>query len=54
MKTIADRTVRNRIVYVVALLVGLGAGLSACNTVEGLGKDITAAGKSLSKATGNN
>jgi len=34
-------------VLAIALAIGLGLGVSACNTVEGLGKDISAAGRAL-------
>ena len=34
--------------FVAVALVALGLGLSACNTVEGAGKDTQAAGKAIS------
>jgi predicted small secreted protein len=34
-------------VCAVALAIVLGLGVSACNTVEGLGKDISAAGRAM-------
>jgi len=39
-------------ILAMALAVGLGMGISACNTVEGIGKDISAAGRALG-ADGN-
>jgi predicted small secreted protein len=36
------------------LLLGLGASLlSACNTIEGIGEDISALGRGLSRAGGD-
>jgi len=32
------------------LLVGAGTTLGACNTVEGVGEDVSAAGKGVSRA----
>ena len=42
-----------RIACVFTFMLGLGAGVSACNTVEGVGKDLTSAGRALNKAAGN-
>lgn len=36
-----------RAVFALAVAIGLAAGVSACNTVEGIGKDISAAGRAL-------
>ena len=36
-----------RTVVAIALAIGLGMAVSACNTVEGIGKDISAAGRAL-------
>jgi len=35
---------------VAVALVALGLGLSACNTVEGAGKDVSSAGNAVSDA----
>jgi predicted small secreted protein len=40
-------------IFAIALAVGLGMGISACNTVEGIGKDISAAGRALGADGGN-
>ena len=37
-----------------ALALGLAAGLAGCNTVEGFGKDMTAAGRALSASAERN
>jgi len=45
-----------RAVFAIALAIGLGGltmGVSACNTVDGLGKDISAAGRALGADSGN-
>jgi predicted small secreted protein len=34
-------------ILAIAFLVGLGASVSGCNTVEGIGKDISAAGRAM-------
>ena len=36
-----------RCLIAAAFIVGLAGGLAACNTVEGIGKDISAAGRAL-------
>jgi entericidin B len=33
------------------LVVAIGIGLSACNTIRGVGKDIEAGGEAIQKAT---
>lgn len=38
---------RKSLIVVVALIAGLA--ISACNTVEGAGKDVSSAGKAVSK-----
>jgi len=35
---------------VLALLLAFGAGLAGCNTIEGAGKDVKAAGDAVEKA----
>ena len=42
-----------RLVLVAAYVAGTGAILSACNTVEGVGKDVSAGGKAVSGAAKN-
>lgn len=44
-----------RVCTVLAVLVflGLGSALAACNTIEGIGKDISATGRALNRAAGN-
>jgi predicted small secreted protein len=39
-----------RVVLLTLALAGFGAGLAACNTVEGLGKDVSAGGRAVSGA----
>lgn len=41
-----------RAVFAIAVAIGLGLGASACNTVDGLGKDISAAGRALGADSG--
>jgi predicted small secreted protein len=41
------------IIYPLALCITLSLGLSACNTVHGLGKDVSATGHAVSKAARN-
>lgn len=36
--------------FVAVALVALGLGLSACNTVEGAGKDVSSAGNAVTDA----
>jgi predicted small secreted protein len=36
------------------LAIGLAAGLGACNTMEGFGKDMSAAGRALSSSAERN
>ena len=40
---------RNRFLLLATLLL-LGAGLGGCNTIEGAGKDVKAAGGAIEKA----
>jgi predicted small secreted protein len=42
-----------RTVFAIAVAIGLGLGASACNTVDGIGKDISAAGRALGADGGN-
>jgi predicted small secreted protein len=39
-----------RAALVALALTGFGAGLVACNTVEGVGKDVSAGGRAVSGA----
>jgi len=39
------KTIRTALAF--AVVVGLGLGVSACNTFDGLGEDFKSAGKSL-------
>lgn len=39
-----------KIVFAVLLILAVAAPLSACNTIEGIGKDATAAGDAISGA----
>jgi len=41
-----------RRIIAVALILGFAGAVSACNTIEGIGKDITATGRALNKASG--
>ena len=41
-----------RTVFVIAVALGLGLGATACNTVDGIGKDISAAGRALGADSG--
>ena len=38
------------VLFCMAILVFLAAGLSACNTVEGLGRDMKSAGEAVTGA----
>ena len=40
-----------RRIIAAVLILGFTGALGACNTIEGIGKDITATGKALNKAT---
>jgi len=40
-----------RRIIAAVLILGVAGALGACNTLEGIGKDITAAGRALNKAT---
>lgn len=40
-----------RCLIAAAFIIGLAGGVAACNTVEGLGKDISAAGRALGSAS---
>jgi predicted small secreted protein len=39
-----------RRIIAAVLILGFAGSLGACNTIEGIGKDITAAGRALNKA----
>jgi predicted small secreted protein len=39
-----------KLIFSISLVALLGAGLAACNTVEGLGKDASAAGGAITGA----
>jgi predicted small secreted protein len=39
-----------RRIIAAVLILGFAGVLGACNTIEGIGKDITAAGRALNKA----
>ncbi|HVO17162.1 MAG TPA: entericidin A/B family lipoprotein [Alphaproteobacteria bacterium] len=39
-----------RVALVTFALAGFGAGLVACNTMEGVGKDVSAGGRAVSGA----
>ena len=39
-------------VCALALAIVLGLGVSACNTIDGLGKDISAAGRAMGADSG--
>lgn len=41
---------KSRTLFVMASLLVLGLGLSACNTVDGAGRDIERAGESVQNA----
>lgn len=41
---------KSRTMFVMASLLVLGLGLSACNTVDGAGRDIERAGESVQNA----
>lgn len=43
-----------RCLIAAALVFGLAGGIAACNTVEGLGKDISAAGRALGAESKSN
>lgn len=47
-----DRLIRGTIASVLA--IGLVAGLGACNTMEGFGKDMAAAGRALTNSAERN
>jgi predicted small secreted protein len=42
-----------RAIVAIAFALGLSLSVSACNTVEGLGKDISAAGRALGADSSN-
>ena len=39
-----------RRIIAAVLVLGFAGAVGACNTIEGIGKDITAAGRALNKA----
>jgi len=41
-----------RTVFAIAVAIGLGRGASACNTVEGLGKDVSSLGRAMGSDSG--
>ena len=43
-----------RIACALSLFVGLGAGVSACNTVEGVGKDISSSARTVKRTINGN
>jgi len=47
-----DRTRNFRTAFVIAVAIGLGLGATACNTVDGIGKDISAAGRAMGADSG--
>ncbi|MDH3235383.1 MAG: entericidin [Alphaproteobacteria bacterium] len=47
-----SRPRRFKTVFAIAVAIGLGLGASACNTVDGIGKDISAAGRALGADSG--
>ena len=47
-----SRSIRS--LLAVAFVLGIAGGTAACNTVEGFGKDISAAGRALGAESKNN
>jgi len=41
------KTRKARTAFVIAFAIGLGLAASACNTVEGIGKDISSVGRAM-------
>ncbi len=42
-----------KILALIAVMGGGGVGIAACNTVEGAGEDVSAAGKGISRGARN-
>lgn len=46
----SEGTIMARKLFALLLLVGVAFALAACNTIEGVGKDVKAGGQAIEKA----
>ena len=42
-----SKTRKFRTAFAIAVMIGLGLGASACNTVDGIGKDVSSLGRAM-------
>jgi predicted small secreted protein len=46
-----ERVMQKRILLALAAALGIAGGISACNTIEGVGKDVEGAGEATQDAS---